>query len=187
MHGLDAAIGVRFLESHVAMSEKSDPTPLVQRVFVLLKPGAFYLKHAKSMFSYSTSSPTKGSKMSISTEEKEAIIDELGRAEKMARTKAILKNEAGIDLEQDIGISYFAIAGGLYQYSVDFHGGQDSELYRIGCEIRMAPILFNPSVGYDIDLEENAADRAVYDLLVSGAIEPPDLLSILKELVAQFD
>jgi hypothetical protein len=67
-------------------------------------------------------------------------------AERYARTAAklaALLREVS-DGDDDAG-DRFALAEALYAISGDFHGGQRSALYRVGCVVESAPVSFRPS------------------------------------------
>lgn len=67
-------------------------------------------------------------------------------AERYARTAAKLESLLReVSDPDDAAGDRFAVAEGLYCISGDFHGGQWSPLYRVGCVVESDPIRFRPS------------------------------------------
>ena len=101
--------------------------------------------------------------------------------EKRKQEMVALLSGIGLEFSQDAMCAAFAIAGGLYQYCCDYHGGQDSGLYAIAGELITPPIGYRPAMGYDIHSGDFSDDLAIYELLENEDINPSEMMEILKE------
>ena len=74
---------------------------------------------------------------------------------------------------------YFSAACGLYWYCVDWHSGQDSDLYALQCELD-----YHPGMN-ESGPEEDSADAMVYADLESGNIDPRELFEWIQADLAR--
>jgi hypothetical protein len=84
-------------------------------------------------------------------------------AERYARTAAklaALLREVS-DGDDDAG-DRFALASALWKFSGDFHAGQFSGLYRVGCVISADPIRFRPGMSGAVSWEPFGPERHLY-------------------------
>ena len=78
-----------------------------------------------------------------------------------------------LDLVTLGGFDPIELAGGLHWYCAEYHGGQASGLYSMMCRVQYRPGAFETGPTYEA--------KNVYDALVSGDIDPEDVLARLVE------
>lgn len=68
----------------------------------------------------------------------------------------------------------FSAACALYWYCVHYHGGQNSDLYRIQCALRYRPGMCENGP------EDESVDAYIYADLQSGELDPEDVAAWIK-------